>query len=200
MSRNIIETVMGAVVLAVAAVFFAFAYGTANLRPVEGYEVLARFQRIDGLAIGADVRISGVRVGTITAQTLDPATFQAVVHLSIDRRYRLPEDTSAEIVSESLLGGKYVSLSPGGAEEMLPEGGTITLTQSSINVEQLIGRYIFSPPAGGSGSGGEGEGAAGAGAPGTPGDSSGLAPALPAAGAAAAAPMPDGPAGAVARP
>jgi phospholipid/cholesterol/gamma-HCH transport system substrate-binding protein len=104
MSGNVIETVMGAVVLVVAALFLFFAYTTSQVRAVAGYEVSAQFDRVDGIHDGGDVRIAGVKVGTITTQTLDPKSFLAVVHMTINPAYKLPDDTVAESSSSGLLG------------------------------------------------------------------------------------------------
>ena len=148
MRRNVIETVMGAVVLVVAAFFLFFSYSTANLRTVDGYSVIAKFDRVDGLSPGTDVRLSGIKVGTVAEQSLDPQTYLAVVRMTIDPSVRLPADSSAEIVSDGLLGGKYMALVPGGAEETIPEGGEIRYTQSPVSLEQLIGKFMFSSESG----------------------------------------------------
>jgi len=144
MRRNVIETVLGGVVLVVAAFFLVFAYRSADLRKVKGYEVTAHFSSISGLAAGADVRISGVKVGSVESLTLDPKSFQAVVHMQIDNNIRLPKDTAALVASESLLGGKFMSLEPGGDEDMIAPGGRIDFTQSTPGLEQLLGQVIFS--------------------------------------------------------
>ncbi|MCW2244493.1 phospholipid/cholesterol/gamma-HCH transport system substrate-binding protein [Azospirillum fermentarium] len=144
MRRNSIETVLGGVVLAVAGLFLVFAYTSADLRKVSGYELTAAFSSISGLQPGADVRISGVKVGTVTEMTLDQKTFQAIVHLSVGNGIKLPVDTAALVASESLLGGKYLALEPGGEEQMLPVGGRIQYTQSTPGIEQLLGQVIFS--------------------------------------------------------
>lgn len=146
MRGNVIETVMGAVVLVVAGLFLYFAYTTSQLREVPGYEVGANFERVDGIHQGSDVRISGIKVGSVTAATLDPKTFLAEIRMSIEPSVKLPEDTVAEIVSSGLLGDKYISLVPGGEEKMIPPGGKIKYTQSSVNLENLIGQMIFSAP------------------------------------------------------
>jgi phospholipid/cholesterol/gamma-HCH transport system substrate-binding protein len=99
MTGNVIETVMGAVVLVVAAVFLFFAYTTSQVRAVQGYQVTAQFERVGSLRDGADVRIAGVKVGSVVSETLDPKTFLAAVRVSIDPAYKLPDDTVAEIVS-----------------------------------------------------------------------------------------------------
>lgn len=144
MRRNVIETVLGGVVLGVAGFFLAFAYSSADLRAVQGYPLTARFTSIAGLAVGADVRVSGVKVGSVTGQVLDPQSYLAVVQMSIDPGVRLPKDTVAMVASESLLGGKFMALEPGGEAEMLPSGGRIEYTQSSPGLEQLLGQVIFS--------------------------------------------------------
>jgi phospholipid/cholesterol/gamma-HCH transport system substrate-binding protein len=148
MRGNVIETVMGAVVLAVAAFFLFFAYSTAHVRAVSGYQVTAQFERIDGIREGSDVRISGVKVGTVMSESLDPKTFLATLRMSIDPTYQLPDDTVAEVLSAGLLGDKYMALVPGGSEKMIPPGGRITYTQAPISLENLIGQMIFSQPGG----------------------------------------------------
>lgn len=144
MHRNVIETVLGAVVLLVAGFFLVFAYSSADLHRVKGYELTAQFSNIGGLQNGADVRISGVKVGSVVGLSLDPTAYLAVVHLSVDPSIKLPHDTVALVASESLLGGKYLSLEPGGDTQMLPVGGRIEYTQSTPGFEQLLGQVIFS--------------------------------------------------------
>ncbi len=146
MSGNVIETVMGAVVLVIAALFLFFAYSTSQVRAVDGYPVTAQFERIDGIRDGSDVRIAGVRVGSITAENLDPKTFLATVRMSIGSEYKLPADTVAEIISSSLLGDKYMALVPGGSDKIIPPGGQIKYTQAPVSLENLIGQMIFSQP------------------------------------------------------
>lgn len=146
MSGNILETVMGAVVLVVAALFLLFAYKTSELRAVPGYELSADFERVDGIRQGGDVRISGIKIGSIMGEKLDPKTFLADVRMSIDPTIKLPDDTVAEIVSAGLLGDKYMSLVPGGSDKVIPPGGKIKYTQSSVSLENLLGQMIFSAP------------------------------------------------------
>lgn len=146
MRGNVIETVMGAVVLIVAALFLLFAYNSSRVREVSGYEVTATFDRVDGIRDGGDVRISGIRIGSIRAEDLDPHTFLVTVHMSIAPAIKLPDDTSAEIISSGLLGEKYMALVPGGSEKTIPPGGQIKFTQSPVSLENLIGQMIFSKP------------------------------------------------------
>ena len=94
MRGNVIEIVIGAVVLVVAALFLAFAYRTSQFRTASGgYEISADFSRIDGIHQGSDVRISGVKVGTVVSDELDPKTYLATIRMSVDRSVQLPEDT-----------------------------------------------------------------------------------------------------------
>lgn len=143
MGRNLIETIMGAVVLAVAAFFLAFAYNHADLKQIAGYEITAQFSSIGGLDTGADVRINGIKVGTVAGHDLDPATFNAVVRLTILPEIRLPKDTVATIATEGLLGGKFLKLEPGRAAERIAEGGAITRTKDYKSIEEMVGELIF---------------------------------------------------------
>lgn len=144
MNRNAVETVMGAVVLVVAAVFLFFAYTTSQVQTVHGYELTAKFANVDGLKEGSDVRISGIKIGSIVSQTLDPQTFQAVVTVSVDPSVKLATDSIAEVTSSGLLGDKYISIEPGNEEAIIPPGGSITHTQAAMNLENLIGQLIYS--------------------------------------------------------
>ncbi len=149
MNRNAVETVMGAVVLVVAAVFLFFAYTTSQVQTVSGYELQAKFNSVDGLKDGGDVRVSGIKVGSILSQKLDPKTFQAVVTVSVDPSVKLATDSIAEITSSGLLGDKYISIEPGNEDEIIPPGGTITHTQAAMSLENLIGQMIYSQSQGG---------------------------------------------------
>lgn len=160
--RSIAETLAGAVVLLVAGGFLVFAVTNSGRSALSGpgQTLTAQFDRIDGLAPGADVRIAGVKVGSVVDQRIDPATFLAVLTLRLDASLRIPSDSSAEIASEGLLGGRFVSIVPGGSDRILANGGRITITQSAISLESLLGRFIFSMTEGGGGNrGGSGEGA-----------------------------------------
>ena len=136
--RNPAELLTGACVLLVAGGFLAYAVAAS------GYLLHAAFDHIDGMATGSDVRLAGVKIGTVQGATIDPKTYLADVTLSVRGDVKLPTDSSAEITSDGLLGGKYLALAPGGAEAMLPAGGTITVTQGSVSLEQLLGKFIFS--------------------------------------------------------
>lgn len=178
MRGNVIETVMGAVVLVIAALFLFFAYSTSQVRAVTGgYPVTAQFQSVDGIHDGSDVRIGGVKIGSVSSENLDPKTFIAILKMSIAPEYKLPADTVAEITSPSLLGDKIVSLVPGGSDKDIPPGGQIKYTQSAVSLENLIGQMIFSQPGGAQKKPGEG------GAPAPGGTAPGGAPPSPPPGA-----------------
>ncbi|MEM8833405.1 MAG: outer membrane lipid asymmetry maintenance protein MlaD [Pseudomonadota bacterium] len=144
MKNNVIETVLGALVLGVAVLFLAFSYSSANIGSTDGYEVSARFSGIGGLNVGDKVVISGVKVGQVSKIELDSNTYLANVFLDINDEVKLPEDTAAFISSESLLGGLYMQLEPGAAEDYIEDGGFIEYTQAPQNLEQLLGQFIFS--------------------------------------------------------
>lgn len=143
MGRNIVETIVGALVLVVAGVFVFYAFAKSDRANPDGYEIVARFDRIDGLKRGADVTLSGVKVGTVAGFDLDRATYQAVVRMMVSSNVGLPADTHAKIVSESLLGGMVVVLEPGGDKQMLPPGGEITQTQGAIPLSELVAKFMF---------------------------------------------------------
>ncbi|MCZ6467020.1 MAG: outer membrane lipid asymmetry maintenance protein MlaD [Alphaproteobacteria bacterium] len=149
MRRNAIETVMGAVVLLVAGVFVFFAYDMAQVKAVEGYEVTALFYKIGGLNEGSDVRISGIKVGTVIDHELDSESYDARVRMTITREIKLPVDTVASIASEGLLGGKYVRLEPGTDKSYIKDGGTITKTKDFRSLEDQVGDIIFLATGGG---------------------------------------------------
>ncbi|MFC3050937.1 outer membrane lipid asymmetry maintenance protein MlaD [Kordiimonas pumila] len=141
MSGNLVESIIGAIVLLVAGWFLTFAYERTDMAAVDGYVLQAKFDSVSGLAIGSDVRVAGIKVGSVVENRLDPITYQAVVTFSINSTIDLPTDTAAAVTSESLLGGTYLSLLPGGMEEMLVDGDEISETQSAVDLLSLIGKF-----------------------------------------------------------
>lgn len=143
MNRNILETALGAIVLVTAILFLALALNTANATRPSGYKIEAAFTKIDGINIGADVRVSGIKAGTVSDMKLDK-NYRAILTLDMDNSFKLPTDSAAVIASGGLLGDKFIALEPGGDEEMLKDGDMITITQSPPGLEQLLGQVIFS--------------------------------------------------------
>ena len=144
MHRNTLETVMGAIVLLAAAGFVMLAYEAADVKGSGGYEIAAEFGSTGGLSVGDDVRISGIKVGQITAQQLDPITYVAKVSMAIEPTIKIPSDSSARITAASLLGGNYLELMPGAATDTLGAGGVIYDTRDPISLSDLLGKAVFS--------------------------------------------------------
>ena len=143
MRRNLIETIMGAVVLLVAGFFLAFAYTHADLKEVQGYTLKAQFTSVGGLDSGSDVRINGIKVGTVAGMSLDPQTFNAVVRMTIRPDIHLPVDTVASVSTEGLLGGKFIRLDPGRSNTHIPADGTLGHTKEHKSIEEMVGELIF---------------------------------------------------------
>ena len=143
MGRTFVETLMGAVVLAVAGIFLMFALSQSDLGVVKGYDLTANFASVGGLTNGSDVRINGIKVGTVLDQTIQPDSFEAKVRFSIRPDIHLPDDTEASIDSEGLLGSKFLKLQPGRSGTQIAAGGTVTKTQNSQSLEDKVGRIIF---------------------------------------------------------
>ncbi len=126
----------------VAGWFLAFAWNRSESGTGTTYELVARFPNVAGVSVGTDVRVSGLKVGRVVAQELDPETWQAVVRLAVDRRVSLPADSAAAITSEGLLGGTFIALMPGGDEERLRPGDEIVDTQGATDLMGLVGAVI----------------------------------------------------------
>jgi phospholipid/cholesterol/gamma-HCH transport system substrate-binding protein len=143
MQNSIVETLIGAAVVAVAVLFLAFAYSSTGSGPVSGYEVMAKFNRADGVNVGSDVRLSGIKVGTVSKLSLDPKTYNAVVTMALARDVKLPDDSSIRITSEGLLGNQYLSIEPGSSMKYIMAGGEIENTQGAIDLVGLLGKAVF---------------------------------------------------------
>ena len=144
MQSNMLEAVMGAIVLLTAVAFVSLAYEAANIRGTDGYELEAEFGATGGLSVGDDVRISGIKVGRISRQELDPVTYAARIVMSLDERIRIPADSSARITAASLLGGNYLELIPGADEDMMKPGEVIYDTRDPVSLTDLLGKAVFS--------------------------------------------------------
>ena len=144
MVRRIPELVAGAGVIVVAVLFLGYALRGAGAINAGGYPLQAQFGSIGGLTVGADVKIGGVVVGHVSSEQLNTETYAAMVKMDIDNDVKVPEDSSASVTSDSLLGGSYISISPGGSNTMLKPGASFPVTQSAVNVEDLLGKFIFS--------------------------------------------------------
>ncbi|MFM2356052.1 MAG: hypothetical protein RLZZ528_1788 [Pseudomonadota bacterium] len=143
MSHDTTEVLTGAAVLAVALGFAGYlasgaGYGTST----DSYQLKASFRSVEGVTVGTDVRLAGVKVGTVTALALDPATFYADATISLRKDVLLPDDSSILISSEGLLGGSFVELSPGGSPDNLAAGDEIEDTQGAVSVVSLLMKFV----------------------------------------------------------
>lgn len=145
MQRTVMDLWVGAFVLAGIAALVILAFKVGNMSTYNGsdtYRLYAYFTNVGGLKPTASVRSAGVLVGRVTSIALDTERYEAKVVLDIDKRYRFPQDTFANILTSGLLGEHYIGLLPGGDEEMLAEGGQFKKTQSAMVLEDLIGKFM----------------------------------------------------------
>ena len=143
MNKKPVETIMGIVVIVVAALFLFFAYKVSDLQVVKGYEVTARFLKVGGLTVGSDVRINGIKVGTVVAQKLNNQDYDAEIKMSLSPEIKLPKDSVASIVSDGLIGNKFIKIEPGKSEELLQNGDVIAKTKDFKTLEDMVGEIIF---------------------------------------------------------
>jgi phospholipid/cholesterol/gamma-HCH transport system substrate-binding protein len=144
MKSNTFEALIGAVVITFTLIFLFFGFQSMRLNNEGKYNVSAVFNRIDGIKLGSDIRMSGIKIGTVSSQELDNITFQARVLMSIDSDIRIPDDSSAKITTDGLLGGNYISIEPGGNDIFLESGDEILFTQGSVDLIGLVGEALFS--------------------------------------------------------
>lgn len=144
MSENVTEVLTGGAVLAVAAGFLIYAgqVGGVGIGTSDAATYSASFRSAEGIGIGTDVRLAGVKVGSVVNMALDPATFRAETKFNIDNQIKLPDDTAIVISSEGLLGGSFVELLPGGSPFNLEPGSEIEDTQSSVSIVQLLLKFV----------------------------------------------------------
>lgn len=144
MNQNILETVVGIMVLFIAIGCVVLAYQSGSIhRTQEGYNLAASFTNADGIHVGSKVRISGVDVGQVVDIHFDPASYKAKVDFSVQHDVKLPTDSSVSIISSGLIGEKYLAVTPGADDEDLHPGNSMQFTQASINLEELLGKFMF---------------------------------------------------------
>lgn len=142
------ETILGAIVVIVAVGFFAFAAAQAGQGGARaGYNLVANFQRVDGVTVGTDVRVSGVKVGAVRAISLDPNTYNAHVVMTVDNGVHVLDQSTARVASDGLLGGAYIAIEPAGVDP-LPPNGEIPNTQGSVDLLTLLASMARGPAGG----------------------------------------------------
>lgn len=143
-NNSTVETAIGAAVILIAAIFFVYAYQTSGkAEGAGGYSVTAEFDNVAGINTGTDIRLAGIKIGTVTGQVLNPENYQAVITMAIDPKISLSDDTTAKVTSEGLLGSNFIALEPGGSETKLTEGGRIAYTQGAVDIWSLISQAMF---------------------------------------------------------
>jgi phospholipid/cholesterol/gamma-HCH transport system substrate-binding protein len=143
MHNDTVETLIGAAVIAIAVIFVVYAYRSTGTGDMTGYELTAKLSRVDGLAVGTDVRLAGLKVGTIRSMKLDPS-YLITVDMDIQKDVKVPDDSSLVVTSAGLLSSPYLSIAPGGSDKMLPPGGQIKNTQGAIDMMGLLNKFVNS--------------------------------------------------------
>ena len=138
-----VETLIGAIVVAIAIGFMFYAYANTTAGGVSGYPIEARFSSADGIVSGTDVRLHGIKIGTVSNVSLDPKTYLAIIRMDIRRDVQIPDDSAIKVTSSGLLGNSYLSIQPGGSSTNLKPGTQIANTQGSVDIMGLIGRAIY---------------------------------------------------------
>jgi phospholipid/cholesterol/gamma-HCH transport system substrate-binding protein len=143
MSQNTTEVITGAAVLAIAVGFLVFVANSTGLsRSTAGYDLVASFRSADGITIGTDVRLAGVKVGTVTGLSLNPETYRADTTITVTGSVEVPDDSAIAISSEGLLGGNFVEILPGGSPFAMETGGEFLDTQGSISLVSLLMSFV----------------------------------------------------------
>jgi len=147
MESKTVQVAVGVFIAAGIAALFMLAMKVSNLSTFtaqDGYELTARFDNVGGLKVRAPVTMAGVRIGRVASITFDQKTYEAVVRLDMEPQYnKIPDDSSASILTSGLLGEQYVGLQPGAEDKYLQAGGEVKYTQSALVLERLVGQFLF---------------------------------------------------------
>ncbi len=142
MTNTVAETMIGALVVAVAGGFVVYAAQSAGMQSSrDSYALTAAFRSVEGISVGTDVRLAGIKVGSVSDMVLDPATYEARLRFTVRSDLEIPEDSDVKIASEGLLGGSFLELTPGASDFMLGDGGEVLNTQSSVDLLNLLMRF-----------------------------------------------------------
>jgi len=145
MKKNVIETLVGLLILFLCSVFVTLIYDNQSIsyKNKDTYKVYAEFDNISGIDVGSDVDIAGIAVGKVVSKELDLNLYTAKICMEFESKVKLSSDSFAEVVSSGFLGNKYISIVPGADSEMLEDGDSISLTQSALSMEHIINKVLF---------------------------------------------------------
>lgn len=143
MNKNIIETATGFFVLAAAIVFAYFVFHQRDRQTSSQYTLIGLFAKAEGVQVGSDVRLAGVKIGQVNKKSLDPKNYESILEFSVDINIKIPKDSLLRITSDGIFGDSYLSFSPGKEQVYLADGQIITNTQAGINFIDLVGQAIF---------------------------------------------------------
>lgn len=139
MRESLFESLVGVLVVAVAGIFLYFSLQQrSEAAPADSYQLIAKFNRVDGISTGSDVRMAGVKIGAVNAIALDPKTYKAVVNFTVKKGVQVPDDSTAQVLSDGLLGGAYLGIMVGGSFDYIPEGGTVEFTRGSVDLLTVL--------------------------------------------------------------
>ena len=141
-TKNPLETIAGAAILAIALYFFSWGVLTARTSNTSGYTLIANFANTGGIGRGADVSVSGVRIGQVSGTLLNQDDYTVDIIMTIENSFKLPKDTTATISTAGLIGDKYIALEIGGSKEMAGHGARLR-SQPFKPIEEIIGDFIF---------------------------------------------------------
>lgn len=145
MKHNVVETIIGFIIIIIAGGFFYYAYNITNsARTTDGYILNANFENIEGLSVGSDVKLSGINIGYVETITLEKDTFFAKIYLRIKNDIEIPKDSRAMVSTSGFIGNKYIRIIPGASEVNLINGDRFLFTQSALNIEDLIAKLLYS--------------------------------------------------------
>ncbi len=149
MSKQVVEMLVGAGILLFGVIFVGFAFRGSNPVAANGYRVVAVFSDASGLVPGTEMRVAGIKIGSVIDKQFDAEAFEAIVTFVIDDQIKLPTDSEALIEPDGLLGGNFVLVKPGSERSYIPPGGRFSATRGAVNVIDIIGGHIFDGTGGG---------------------------------------------------
>jgi len=147
LTLDTLHPLVGGAVVVIVALYMAYGYAVEKTANTDTYTVDARFRTVDGVEVGTPVTLAGIRIGMVTDMRIQPEDFAAKLTMSIDNSYEIPIDSVAMIVSDGLVGGKYIKVAAGGELDMLAPGDEFEYVQDAVVMEKLLAKIISSAEA-----------------------------------------------------